>query len=136
MSHLDAKEIVTKFLLDLKQILTSSTFDIARDLDILLKKKNEDPLDPYTTANTLAFLDFDKHDICRELLNLQVSHYVETIVDDKDPALPPFYVFTREIHHRDVYIKVKIRDRIHGKVFCVSFHFARFPFKRPLPYES
>ena len=136
MNQQDSKEAVGEFLLELKRILTSPNFNVSCDLDILLKKKNEDPLDPYTTANTLAELEFDKYDVRDQLLSIAVSDYVETIIDDRDGSLPPFLVFCREIQRRDIYIKVKIRDRASGKVFCVSFHFARHSFKRPLPYES
>jgi hypothetical protein len=136
MIQQDSKETVAKFLLELKRILTSPTFNVSYDLDILLKKKDEDSLDPFTTANTLAELEFDKYDVKDQLLAIAVSDYVETIIDDRDGSLPPFLVFCREIQKRCIYIKVKIRDRASGKVFCVSFHFARHPFKRPLPYES
>jgi hypothetical protein len=135
-SRLDTKEDVENFITAVKSILTSSSFCIDTDLDILPKKKSEDALDPYTTANTLAALDFDRYDIRRVLLVLTVADYAETILDNLDPSFPPFFVFYQTIQKKDVYIKIKIRDRIHGKIFCVSFHFARYPFRRPLPYES
>lgn len=135
VSQRDSKEAVDGFIVELKEILTSCTFDINSDLDILLKKSSEDPLDPYTTANTLAELEFDKNDVKEQLLSIKVSDYVETIIDDKNAAFPPFLVFCKEIQKRDVYIKVKIRDRAKGRIFCVSFHFARYPFRHPLPYE-
>lgn len=116
--------------------MDSDSFVIHRDLDILLKKKNESPLDPYTTANTLAALDFDKADVCEQLKQLTVCEYAETIIDDRDATWPSFFVFYKNIQMRDVYIKVKIRDRQSGKVFCVSFHFARYPKPAPLPYEN
>lgn len=136
LSQLDSREDVESFIMELKNILTSPTFNINTDLDILPKKKSEDSLDPYTTANTLAELDYDKYDACNQLLNIAVSDYVETILDNKDSSFPPFFVFCKEIQQRDVYIKVKIRDQTNGKIFCVSFHFARYSFKRPLPYEA
>jgi len=136
ISQLDSKEDVAGFIAELKEILTSTDFDVNSDLDILPKKASEDPLDPYTTANTLAELEFDKYDVRDQLLSIEVPDYVETIIDDKNSTLPSFRVFCREIQKRDVYIKVKIRDRVKGKIFCVSFHFARYPFTHPLPYES
>ena len=51
-----SQEDVEKFLLTLKGILLDSKFDINKDLDILLKKKTEDSLSPYTTQNTLIKL--------------------------------------------------------------------------------
>ena len=136
MNRHDAREMVEAFLTELSRIMRAPGFHVDSDLDILPKKKNEDPLDPYTTANTLAALEFDRHDVRAQLLALRVADYVETMPDDKGPALPPFYVFCRILDARDVYIKIKIRDSARGKVFCVSFHFARHPFVRPLPYES
>lgn len=115
------------FLKELKEVLTDPNFDIAKDLDILAKKKNELPTDPYTTFNTMQALDFDSHDVINQLLALDVSEYVETFIDDIDNSLPHFFAFGRTIKNREVYMKVKIRDRKNCKVFCVSFHFARFP---------
>lgn len=60
---------------------------------------------------------------------------METFIDDLDRTLPPFYAFAKEIKSKDVCIKVKVRDRERHKIFCVSFHFARYPFPQSLPYE-
>lgn len=135
-SRVDSKADVEQFLEDLKSILESDSFVINRDLDILLKKKTESPVDPYTTENTLAALDFDKSDVCEQLKQLTVCEYAETIIDDRDVTWPSFFVFYKNIQMRDIYIKVKIRDRQNGKVFCVSFHFARYPKPNPLLYEN
>ncbi len=59
---------------------------------------------------------------------------METFIDDKDNSLPPFFVFGITIKNGEVYIKAKIRDRKNCKVFCVSFHFARFPLPIKRPY--
>lgn len=125
---------VLKFLFELKGVLTDSQFDVNRDLDILLKKKSESHEDPYTTFNTLINLEFDKTDVRNELLALQISDYLETFIDDMDDTLPPFYAFGKRIKENEVYIKIKIRDRKTRKVFCVSFHIARFPFPLCRPY--
>lgn len=109
---------------------------IERDLDILPKKRNESAKDLYTTANTMAALEFDANDVCEELKAITVEDYAETMLDDRNEAAPPFFVFYRNIQTRYVYIKVKISDRATGKVFCVSFHFARYPKPSPLPYEG
>lgn len=63
-SRIDSKESVEQFLSELKEILESDTFEIKRDLDILPKKKKESAADPYTTANTMAALEFDANDLC------------------------------------------------------------------------
>lgn len=85
------KEEVINFLLELREIISHSEFDANKDLDIILKKKNENSLDPYTTQNTLLKLDFDKNDIAETLKKLT-------------------------------------------KVFCISFHFARYPLSN-FPYK-
>lgn len=135
-SRIDSQTEVEQFLIALKAILESDTFDIQQDLDILLRKSGESPTDPYTTANTMAALDFDKSDVCDQLKNLTVHEYAETIIDNRDVTWPPFFVFYKNIQSHDIYIKVKIRDRQNNKVFCVSFHFARYPKPDPLPYAN
>ena len=132
----ESREKVEQFLAELKAILSSPNFNPASDLDILPKKKSEDMFDPYTTANTLIELDFDNEDVRNELLKIRVEDYAETLIDKINATLPPFYVFYRDIQSREVYIKVKIRDSITGKVFCISFHFARYPAPNPLPYST
>lgn len=126
---------VREFLKELKELLTDHRFDVSRDLDIMMKKKNESPIDPYTSVNTLLALEFDKNDVLNQLLTLEVSEYMETFIDDMNNSLPPFFAFAKSIKNRDVYIKAKIRNRQNCKVFCVSFHFARYPFKENLPYN-
>lgn len=132
----ESREKVEQFLVELKSILSSPNFNPAKDLDILPKKKNEDMFDPYTTANTLLALGFNNEDVRNELLKIGVEDYAETLIDVMDSTLPPFYVFYRDIQSREVYIKVKIRDSVTGKVFCISFHFARYPAPKPLPYST
>lgn len=125
---------VRVFLKELKEVLTNPIFDVSKDLDILLKKGNELTTDPYTTSNTMQVLEFDRYDILTQLLELDISEYMETFIDDKDSRLPPFFAFGKIIKNREVYIKIKIRDRKNHKVFCVSFHFARYPLPIIRPY--
>ncbi len=135
VKKISSRDEVHCFLQELKKILNSKQFNIDADLDILLKKKTESPIDPYTTNNTLLALDYDKNDIVQQLLSLSIEEYIETFIDDKDSNLPPFYTFGKVIEDKDVYIKLKIRDKVTHKVFCVSFHFARYPLKVNRPYR-
>ena len=128
------KEEVIKFLLELKKVMSNRDFDVNKDLDVILKKKNENSLDPYTTQNTLLKLDFDKNDIADTLKKLSVEEYIETGKDRKDISSPEFYIFGKEVQENLIYIKIKIRDKINHKVFCVSFHFARYPISN-FPYK-
>lgn len=129
-----AKRRVIKFLLELKKVMSNRDFDVNKDLDVILKKKNENSLDPYTTQNTLLKLDFDKNDIADTLKKLSVEEYIETGKDRKDISSPEFYIFGKEVQGNLIYIKIKIRDKINHKVFCVSFHFARYPISN-FPYK-
>lgn len=129
-----SKEEVIKFLLELKKVISNRDFDVNKDLDVILKKKNENSLDPYTTQNTLLKLDFDKNDIADTLKKLSVEEYIETGKDRKDISSPEFYIFGKEVQGNLIYIKIKIRDKINHKVFCVSFHFARYPISN-FPYK-
>lgn len=122
-----SEDDVNFFLNELKSVLLSENFDLDVDLDILLKKKCEAATDPCTTGNTMLALEYDREDIKIELLNLTATDYYETIIDDKDSSLPLFYAFSKKVKTKDVYIKVKIRDKKNNKVFCVSFHFPRYP---------
>lgn len=131
---ISSEEEVRNFLLDIKGILIDPLFNIDLDLDILPKKKLEIPTDPFTTANTLQALEFDRYDVFDHLMALDISEYIQTMIDDKDHSLPPFYAFNKSIKTKDVYIKVKIRDRANRKIFCVSFHFARYPVNDRSPY--
>lgn len=129
-SYIACMEEVIAFLREIKHILSLEDCE----LDILLKKKDEDDSDPYTTANTMLDLDYDTDDVKNEILSLSQKEYIETIKDNKDTTRPPFWVFGKAIKKRDIYIKVKIRDKRSNKVFCVSFHYARFPLKSK-PYK-
>lgn len=74
-------------------------------------------------------LDYDTEDVKNELKLLCKEDYIETIIDNKNSSKPPFWVFGKEISSKEIYIKVKIRNKESNKVFCVSFHYARFALK-------
>ncbi|MFR9535103.1 MAG: hypothetical protein SNG49_09855, partial [Rikenellaceae bacterium] len=54
---------VFQFLEELKALLRNPTFNLATDLDILLKKSKEAANDPYTTGNTMLALSYDASDV-------------------------------------------------------------------------
>lgn len=55
------------------------------------------------------------------------------IVRSKKKEPPYLFVFGDEINNRQIYIKLKIKEKTHKHILCVSFHYAkwkmRFPFK-------
>ena len=118
------EEIIT--YKDAVNVINDKKFNINEDFDILLKKKNETDDDAYTTKNTLIQLNYDKNDIIRNLKELKISEYIETLTDVKNVYSPQFWVFIKRINLKQVYIKVKIRSIQNRKIFCISFHFARF----------
>lgn len=128
---IDSMDKVSAFLQELKQVLCSKEFDCEKDLDILLSKKTDPDNAGYTTVETMAALGYKNKDVYNELILLTEQDYCNTVIDDVDPTLPKFFAFGKTIQNSEVYIKVKIRDRIKGKVFCVSFHFAKYPLKKP-----
>ena len=121
--QISSKEQVENFLLELKHIINDKKFNINEDFDILLKKKNETDDDAYTTKNTLIQLNYDKNDIIRNLKELKISEYIETLTDVKNVYSPQFWVFIKRINLKQVYIKVKIRSIQNRKNFLYFISF-------------
>lgn len=134
-NYIEDKEKVEEFLTELHSIINNKNFNVENDLDIILKKKNENPLDPYTTQNTLLELNFDKHDVKDTLSVLTYKEYIETGEDKLNKSLPRVYIFGKTIQGKQIYIKIKIRDKINCKVFCISFHLARYSLIK-FPYKD
>jgi hypothetical protein len=131
-----ARKNIEEFLLDMKEILCNPNFDIDRDFYFAEDREKDDPNDECSNKNTMLALDYDTSDIVRELKTLSVQEYTESMVDTVSKDLSFWHVFGRKIQNRDVYIKVRIKQRKNGTgfVFCISFHFARhiiadFPYK-------
>lgn len=129
-SSISKREDVLTFITELQQILRTKNYD----LDILTKESDTKDA-KYTTKYTMLDLDFDKEDVAEVLLQLTIDKYIETIEDNKGAEFPPFYVFAEVVKTKDIYIKVKIRDKATNKIFCVSFHYPEFPMKTG-PYKS
>ena len=128
---ISTKDEVEQFITDINKICSMKKFNIDRDFDLLLKYE---PDNIYSTQNTLLQLDFDRYDVLNEIKNLKVSDYVETAIDRKDNTLPNLFIFNKKIQGKDIYIKVKIRNINNNKIFCISFHFARYDVKF-FPYK-
>lgn len=116
-SYIATREQVREFIEELKEVLNSPHCD----LDILPKKKGEESHDPYTTENTLIDLEYDTNDVKDELKKLTEKYYIETIKDNKNEDRPHFWVFGEEINLKEVYIKVKIKNRAKTKCFAYLF---------------
>ena len=60
------------------------------------------------------------------LTNYQLIVIIIMVMQIKNVYSPQFWVFIKRINLKQVYIKVKIRSIQNRKIFCISFHFARF----------
>jgi len=119
---IETQESVEIFIKEASQVLIEPDYDLV----VQRERKEEDPLDLYTTKNTLLDLEYDEDDVKAEILTLLPCHYCKTAVDTKRPTSPPFRFFVKEIKGKDVYIKFKIRGIKKKQMFCMSFHYPRW----------
>ncbi|MFX3625115.1 MAG: hypothetical protein ACE3JP_14105 [Ectobacillus sp.] len=81
---IEALDDVNNFINKVRKILSNSECQ----LDIQMTRQDEDPLDPYTTQNTILSLGYDEEDIVNELITLKASDYCKTAIDRKRPSSP------------------------------------------------
>ena len=130
MISLSSKETVKGFLEQMKAILSSEDFDINRDFVFQYIRNKDEPDDEFSNENTLLELDYDTSDVIRVLKGLTLADYSESIVDNQSEGFHVFFVFGVKINERDIYIKIRLRERVNDTsrhVYCISFHFARYP---------
>lgn len=125
--YIETKGAVNTFLIDLKRILSDKT-------SILRIPPREDKEYIYTTKYCLETLGFNDTDVKNELKKLTIESYVETCDDERNKKSNRYYIFYKNISHRNIYIKVKIDSYDNKVVLCMSFHFPeyeimKFPFK-------
>ena len=130
------RKTIEEFLVGMKGILCDEKFNPDRDFHFIEEREQDTPDDEYTNANTMLALEYDTADIIEELKTLSIQEYYETMVDTVSKDLSFWHVFGRKIQGKDIYIKVRIKQRKKGSkfVFCISFHFARhimadFPYR-------
>ena len=112
----------------MKSILEGDAFDIHRDFVFQRHRANDEPDDEFTNENTLLVLDYGVEDVVAVLKTLTLEDYHESMVDNVADGFNVFFVFGKRIRKRDVYIKLRLKqraDRASSYVFCISFHFAR-----------
>lgn len=125
-----AKSDVKDFLAQMNVVLSSDSFNINRDFYFQRIREADEVDDEYTNENTLLELGYDTSDVVEELKTLELDNYSESIVDNVADGFEVFYVFGKIINGRDIYIKVRMKQRRKTQdkfVFCISFHFARHP---------
>lgn len=104
------------------------------DFTLIKNRKVEKTNLKYTTETCMLTLEYDNEDVINEIRSLSVKHYYETHFDDKQRGTTPLFVFIKEIQKKQVYIKIRLKEREDDKkVICISFHFAehevcKFPY--------
>lgn len=131
LSTQSKKRDVLDFLDELKALLGKYDFDIDTDITIIRKKKQNGDYE-FSTPYTLLDLDYDAEDVVERLKELTVKEYSETKIDKDDLNPPLLFVFGKDINHKLVYIKLKIKGDQQRHVLCVSFHYAKD--KMTFPY--
>ncbi len=127
---LSERSAVKDFLTRMKAVLSSDSFDIDHDFVFQRIRGADEPDDDYTNENTMLELGYDTSDVVEELKTLGLDNYSESIVDTVADGFEIFFVFGKKIGGRDIYIKVRMKQRKKKQeeyVFCISFHFARHP---------
>ena len=117
------KKDIKIFLEELKEILNNKSFDIDKELIVIISKKSEEK-EMFSTYHTLQELEYDSEDIVERLKELELKDYSETLFDKDDDKPPLLFVFGKEINSRQVYIKIKIKGEAEKRVLCLSFHYA------------
>ena len=79
----------------------------------------------------------------RELKNLKVTNYIQTVKDRRFPHLSEMRVFGKTYSKKDVYIKIRVNLLSFQKaaggsfVLVMSFHFAQWDFtEEDFPYRK
>lgn len=124
------RSAVKDFLEQMNSVLSSDSFNIDRDFHFQRIREADEDDDEYTNENTMLELGYDTSDVVEELKTLGLENYSESIVDNVADGFKIFFVFGKKINGRDVYIKVRMKQRKKTGdefVFCISFHFARHP---------
>ncbi len=122
------KKAVSAFLDELNEILRNQEFNVAEDLLIIKSSKDEIQ---FSTNFTMVDLEYYPEDVVERLKELTISDYSETLFDDSNDKPPLLFVFGKDINHRLVYIKLKIKGEASKKVLCLSFHYAKYDMKFP-----
>ncbi len=129
--HMSSERSAVKdFLAQMNSVFSSDSFNIDRDFVFQRIREADEPDDEYTNENTMLELGYDTSDVVEELKTLGLENYSESIVDNVADGFEIFFVFGKIISGRDIYIKVRMKQRKRTQdefVFCISFHFARHP---------
>lgn len=137
MKQVDSKEAVESFLLNVRKILNSSSFNINKNFLFIRFRASYSDNNLHTNDSTLIDLEYNTQDVVNEIKSLTTEHYKETFIDNQPGKINPFYCFIKTINNKQVYIKFKIKEKNNKQVLCVSFHFAEHDVSdNKLPYKK
>lgn len=132
LSSIQSRKYILGILKKLHAFIDSESFDPETDLEIVRSKK-KDP--KFSTTQTMSDFDYDASDVAACLRKLTIEKYSETLIDIDDPEPPYLFVFGDEINNRQIYIKLKIKEKTHKHILCVSFHYAKWKMRFPFKYN-
>ena len=113
--------VVKKFLKDIKEIISSASFNPNRDF-FMQKRENDLSTSLYTNYNSMMILGYTTVDVINEIKSLTSDHYCETVIDTISTNVN-LHVFKKKIKGEIVYIKITIRNN--SKILCISFHISK-----------
>jgi hypothetical protein len=104
------------------------------------RKVDSTRLERYTNRYTLSDLFPDEDPVealKRELSQLDVVNYVETVKDTKFVKRSEMRVFSKKYSGKDVYIKIRVEVLAATAIFVMSFHYAEKEFiDADFPYSG
>ena len=85
---------------------------------------------------TLPCLGYTIDDVKEDVMNLEVRDYVRGPIQDNKGYDKHFWEFGKTIQGKEIYIKLKVKDRNSEgdkclSTLCISFHFAEKPLTYP-----
>ena len=85
----------------------------------------------FSNSYTVAELFPDespKYALKRELGNLKVTEYMETVKDIRFSKRADLWIFGKKFNSKDTYIKFRVEIVERNNIFIMSFHFSTRPF--------
>jgi hypothetical protein len=142
VKRVESKLDIETYLARLKYALQSGRAKINFQKErIVDENRNEKFTNKYTMFT--LFPDEDEVEVLkRELANLRLQDYIETVKDTRYPERSEMRVFGKDYANEDVYIKIRVElINVTGTgednyIFVMSFHFAKRKFvSSDFPYR-
>ena len=128
--YIEPVENIKSFINEIKQIIRSEDFVI--ETDFIIIRSSTPGTTGHKNTTTLTSLKYNEIDIINVLRTLTEHNYCETVPDLQYPTGPPFYIFSKAINKKDIYIKINILTNNNNKrVFTLAFHFAEHKMIKP-----